>query len=115
MTRLRLLAIAAICASCSTTKPPPPATPFVERHGHVFAVVELIDGCAEASGLGGTHWSFRVAGSTQVFHGGGHGVFADIPLSYTGETLADVPEHRRYFIAQLVMGATPARHGLGIW
>lgn len=110
-----LLVIATLATSCATPNPPAPATPFVTRNGHIFAVVELIDGCAEASGMGGTHWTFRVVGSTEVFHGGGHGVFADIPLSYTGEILADVPESRRTFVAQVVMGATPARHGLGIW
>jgi hypothetical protein len=118
MTRwlLLLLTIAAFtgCMS-STTKPPAPATPFVERDGYVFAVVELIDGCAEASGMGGTHWSFRVAGSTHVLHAGGHGVFGDIPLSYTGQTLDDVPVDRRYFVAQVAMGTTLRRHGLGIW
>jgi hypothetical protein len=118
MTRLLLLLlVTAAFSACTraTTRPPAPVTPFVERDGYVFAVVELIDGCAEASGAGGTHWSFRVAGSTHVLHGGGHGLFADLPLSYTGETLAEVPVDRRFFVAQVAMGTQLRRHGLGVW
>ena len=115
-----LVVVLGAWTACATAGPParPTEAPkvFVERQGYVYAVVELVDVCVEASGLGGTHWSFRVVGGHDVLHGGGHGVFADDALpGFTGQTVAELPAERRYFVAQVALGTRLARHGLGIW
>jgi hypothetical protein len=114
---LLLLLLLFAVPPCTKREPrdtPEAPTPFVQRDGHTYAVVELLDWCVEGSNLGGTHWWFRVVGTEQLLHGGGHGLFADYDLLwFDGHTLADVPMQRRYFVAKVVLGSP--RRGVIDW
>ncbi|MEP6860048.1 MAG: hypothetical protein ABJE66_05475 [Deltaproteobacteria bacterium] len=85
-----------------------PQLPFVTANGHTYAIVQVRSVIPEAcTNMGGTDWSFAVAGMPPDYrlHGGGHGIFGrGTRLPGVAEEIADDASWRdRYYVADVLV------------